>query len=393
MSSSILSAIERSLSVEDIGRMAAAAGIAPDVATRAVDAGVPAILSALTTTLARPQGAQQLTAALARQPAGRLETLAAALDGSPQTAEAGANPLTALLGSASLATLTMSLAKFVGIPERSARTILNALMPAITWALGRERRSKGIGAAGLVDMLQSQKAEIAAAVPKGLADLLRANGLYDRLRISALPPEVPASSACSAPAAALAKTVLSRSRATWPFVVLPLLALAGLAWYLLADGSSSARLGQRSEVSGKPSTAPPGTGDAIQYLATVPSDVVSVATYQRRDVFNRTGEKIGTVTDLVVDNDGRITAAIISVGSFLGLGDKEVAVPFSAVQRWQHDSLTHLMIDAERGELHAAPPVQASGVLIRSRAPSVRKHDLPAPPLGGQGDGKQERTP
>src|SRR6185503_4886326 len=115
-------------------------------------------------------------------PVGRLETLASALEGTPQVAQAGANLLTSLIGTGSLAVLVSSLAKFVGMPEGSARNLLNTLMPAIMWTLGQERRDKGIGAAGLVDMLKSEKEDIAAAVPAGLSDQLKANGFYDRLR-------------------------------------------------------------------------------------------------------------------------------------------------------------------------------------------------------------------
>jgi len=329
MSSSILSTIAQSLSMDDIGKMAAAAGISPPIAKRAVDAAVPAILSALTTSLGKPQGAQQLTATLARQPVGRLETLASALEGTPQVAQAGANLLTSLIGTGSLAVLVSSLAKFVGMPEGSARNLLNTLMPAIMWTLGQERRDKGIGAAGLVDMLKSEKEDIAAAVPAGLSDQLKANGFYDRLRVSAPPSD--SAPRGTYPTVPPATTATSRAAPAWPFWVIPLLAVAGLAWYLLADRMGNTRVAERREAPTRASIPPAGTG-VIQYLATVPGDAVSVDAYRGRDVFNRAGERIGSVADLIIDVDGKISAAILSVGSFLGLGEKEVAVPFSALR-------------------------------------------------------------
>jgi PRC-barrel domain len=40
--------------------------------------------------------------------------------------------------------------------------------------------------------------------------------------------------------------------------------------------------------------------------------------------------KIGGVDDILIDKEGRVTAVIIGVGGFLGMGEKDVAVPFSS---------------------------------------------------------------
>ena len=42
------------------------------------------------------------------------------------------------------------------------------------------------------------------------------------------------------------------------------------------------------------------------------------------DVQNR---DIGSVKDLVINKDGRVAAAVVDVGTFLGMGGKYVAVP------------------------------------------------------------------
>lgn len=47
------------------------------------------------------------------------------------------------------------------------------------------------------------------------------------------------------------------------------------------------------------------------------------------DVQNR---DIGSVKDLIIDKDGRIAAAVVDVGTFLGMGGKYVAVPLSAIK-------------------------------------------------------------
>lgn len=49
-------------------------------------------------------------------------------------------------------------------------------------------------------------------------------------------------------------------------------------------------------------------------------------------VQNEQGERIGTVDDLVVAPDNRLSLAVISVGGFLGLGGKLVAVPWTQLR-------------------------------------------------------------
>lgn len=44
------------------------------------------------------------------------------------------------------------------------------------------------------------------------------------------------------------------------------------------------------------------------------------------------GEEIGNITDLVFSEDGQITAVVIGVGGFLGIGEKAVAVDFGALE-------------------------------------------------------------
>ena len=45
-----------------------------------------------------------------------------------------------------------------------------------------------------------------------------------------------------------------------------------------------------------------------------------------------TDNKIGDVRDLIIDADGRIIAAMIGVGGFLGIDEKNVAIPFDTLK-------------------------------------------------------------
>ncbi len=49
------------------------------------------------------------------------------------------------------------------------------------------------------------------------------------------------------------------------------------------------------------------------------------------DIYGPNNEKVGDVTEVLVDKSGKITAVTIGVGGFLGIGAKDVAVKFDEV--------------------------------------------------------------
>src|SRR4029077_7827610 len=50
------------------------------------------------------------------------------------------------------------------------------------------------------------------------------------------------------------------------------------------------------------------------------------------NVYNAQNENVGSINDLLVDKSGNIKAAVISVGGFLGMGARLVAVPFDKMK-------------------------------------------------------------
>jgi sporulation protein YlmC with PRC-barrel domain len=47
-----------------------------------------------------------------------------------------------------------------------------------------------------------------------------------------------------------------------------------------------------------------------------------------KDVMTAADERLGTINDLLIDEEGGIAAAVIGTGGFLGIGEKQVAVDF-----------------------------------------------------------------
>ncbi len=54
------------------------------------------------------------------------------------------------------------------------------------------------------------------------------------------------------------------------------------------------------------------------------------------DIYGPDNEKIGDVVEILVDGSGSARSIVIGVGGFLGIGQKNVAVPWSAVA-WSND--------------------------------------------------------
>jgi hypothetical protein len=50
------------------------------------------------------------------------------------------------------------------------------------------------------------------------------------------------------------------------------------------------------------------------------------------NVYNDTNEKLGSISDLLFDKSGKINAAVIGVGGFLGVGERLVAVSFDKMK-------------------------------------------------------------
>jgi sporulation protein YlmC with PRC-barrel domain len=49
-------------------------------------------------------------------------------------------------------------------------------------------------------------------------------------------------------------------------------------------------------------------------------------------VISANNESIGDINDVIVDRNGQALAAVVGVGGFLGIGEKDVAVPFKSLE-------------------------------------------------------------
>jgi len=67
-------------------------------------------------------------------------------------------------------------------------------------------------------------------------------------------------------------------------------------------------------------------------------------------------EEIGTVSDIIFSEDGRITGIVVGVGGFLGIGEKSVAVPFDVLEfTLAADNTERWVVPTTADALTAAP--------------------------------------
>src|SRR5207237_10712359 len=79
-------------------------------------------------------------------------------------------------------------------------------------------------------------------------------------------------------------------------------------------------------------TASPVKTDQVKIVNSQRPDQFLASKFKGTDVLGANNEKIGDISDILFDKDGKIQAYIVSVGGFLGLGSKHVALEPSAFQ-------------------------------------------------------------
>lgn len=95
------------------------------------------------------------------------------------------------------------------------------------------------------------------------------------------------------------------------------------------------------------------TGAAPIMTAAPPGNTINK--YYKQSIYDPAKDKIGTVDDVVISNGGQIEGFVIGVGGFLGVGEKDVAVAYSAVHAEMKDHAWYLTLNTTKDALKSAP--------------------------------------
>jgi len=132
-----------------------------------------------------------------------------------------------------------------------------------------------------------------------------------------------------------------------------------------------AQTGQSSEkpkdtTAQQPAMAPDGT-------VTVDASKAVLATkFIGSSVYTAANENVGDINDLVFDDKGSIQAVIVGVGGFLGMGEKDVALPLNKITVTRDETnAIKLTVQASRDELDKAPAFDKTLFAVKTPAPDT----------------------
>ena len=108
----------------------------------------------------------------------------------------------------------------------------------------------------------------------------------------------------------------------------------------------------------------------LHYIAKDTPDLWRTSQIKGVEVYNDQNQKIGSVDDVLVDQHGNVKAVVIGVGGFLGVGERNVAVPFNELH-WQMNTTR---------AAHGQQVAQGNVSPTRATLPGVTKEQLQQAP-------------
>jgi sporulation protein YlmC with PRC-barrel domain len=93
---------------------------------------------------------------------------------------------------------------------------------------------------------------------------------------------------------------------------------------------------------------------AAETMSNLPSDSWTITNYYKQDVYDKSKSTVGKIDDVLIDKSGKITTLMVGVGGFLGIGEKDVALPFAAVKPEKKDNKWYLTVDETKDSLKSA---------------------------------------
>jgi hypothetical protein len=101
--------------------------------------------------------------------------------------------------------------------------------------------------------------------------------------------------------------------------------------------------------------------NALQFVTEQPSSEWLAHVFFGAKVQNTSGEVIGDINDLVFNRAGQINTVVLGVGGLLGIGENDVAVPYSALSfKAGPDGARIIVVALSKEELKLAQAFKAT---------------------------------
>jgi uncharacterized protein YrrD len=150
--------------------------------------------------------------------------------------------------------------------------------------------------------------------------------------------------------AALAQSSSPSSPTTAPSASPPAASSSGDA--MKSDSSKSTSSDTMKSDTSKSSASTSGSASTI---ASQKPDQLLASKVKGADVLGSDDKKIGDISDILFSKDGKIEAYVVSVGGFLGVGAKEVALAPSSLQLTQDKDTWKFKVSMNKDQLAQAP--------------------------------------
>ncbi|MEX1198543.1 MAG: PRC-barrel domain-containing protein [Pseudohongiellaceae bacterium] len=95
------------------------------------------------------------------------------------------------------------------------------------------------------------------------------------------------------------------------------------------------------------------------FMNSVPANGMNISALMGADVKTSGDDDVGSVEDLILNEDGQIVAIVVGVGGFLGMGQKDVAIGWDDITKSGEADELELRIDSTRDELRDAPEFES----------------------------------
>ncbi|KWV43573.1 hypothetical protein AS156_24995 [Bradyrhizobium macuxiense] len=96
-----------------------------------------------------------------------------------------------------------------------------------------------------------------------------------------------------------------------------------------------------------------------------------------RDVRSAANEDMGRIVDVIVDRDGKVRAAVIDFGGFLGVGSRKIVVDWKALRfAGVNNKSDSIVLDLNKQQVSAAPEYKEdTPVIVLGAAGSLQPWD------------------
>ena len=99
-----------------------------------------------------------------------------------------------------------------------------------------------------------------------------------------------------------------------------------------APAKSDAAPASSTEMKSPAGSEMKASASSAKFVNSQRQDQFLASKFKGTDVIGTDGQKIGDVSDILFDKDGKIEAYVVGVGGFLGIGTKDVALIFGSRQ-------------------------------------------------------------